>query len=134
MLNCKKLFTNICKRINSIGMFFDNNGSASISNGTSFSIVSDSKITIGEGRYLLVASGTWAANTTGVRGVTFGNDNTWLVPGVAQMAISASGWTTRQSLSFYIETSGTTNVYLYAMQNSGGALSLTWSFQAVKIR
>ena len=118
-----------------VGWYDSHNNTTSVTTGSSFTGISASDISLSPGRYVLFASVSWAANTSGVRGVSIGTTiTTYDYASATQMAISSSGWTTKQTTSMFLNVTTSTTVRLWAMQSSGSSLSATWNFYAMRIR
>lgn len=117
-----------------IGWYDGHNDTTSIASGTNFASVSNSGITLTQGRYILTASATFAGNATGYRGVGFYKSGVINEGSAIQPCIPSASWTTRVSTSLIRNVSSTETISLALLQNSGSALSTEWYIKAIRIR
>ena len=118
-----------------VGWYDLHNNTTSLSSSTSFAKITASEITLSPGRYILMASANFSSSTVGFRGIAIGDTSASYDESKAtQATLSSSGWTTSMTTSCFVNITTTTNVYMYALQNSGSSLSTAWIFKAVRIR
>ena len=118
-----------------VGWYDLHYNTTSLSSSTSFAKITASEITLSPGRYILMASANFSSSTSGFRGIAIGDTSASYDESKAtQATLSSSGWTTSMTTSCFVNITTTTNVYMYAFQNSGSSLSTAWIFKAVRIR
>ena len=118
-----------------VGWYDLHNNTTSLSSSTSFAKITASEITLYPGRYILMASANFSSSTSGFRGIAIGDTSaSYDESKASQATLSSSGWTTSMTTSCFVNITTTTNVYMYAFQNSGSSLSTAWMFKAVRIR
>ena len=118
-----------------VGWYDLHNNTTSLSSSTSLAKITASEITLSPGRYILMASANFSSSTSGFRGIAIGDTSaSYDESRASQATLSSSGWTTSMNTSCFVNITTTTNVYMYAFQNSGSSLSTAWIFKAVRIR
>lgn len=112
---------------------YKNFSALSIANGTDTTLGNTGSLAVGT--YLLVATGSFAKNTSGRRCMFLTTTTSGAAPNryAESVVAPANGDATKIQLTYPVEITSATTFYLRAYQNSGGKLSVTGGIAVIKI-
>ena len=115
-----------------IGTLISDDGTATLANTTSNTKIADCG-TLPVGSWIIFGMVQFASNSTGTRAARFYVNGTG--SGVGYVAEAAGGGTRALSFSspYRVTSSSGSTVELYARQNSGASMTVTWYYRAMRI-
>lgn len=114
-----------------IGHTASGSKTANLANSTSMTKAVDA-VSLGAGTWIVTAGARFTGNATGTRALQIYVDGSGDGPGFASSNVAGSGMFSLECVSVVSSTSSM-DIDLYARQNSGGALSVTYYWSAVRI-
>ena len=115
-----------------IGYSNSGTGSKSISSGTS-AVALSGDISITAGTWMLVGQVEFPANNTGVRHIEWRDGSTAIGASQLTQTATTGSIATRMQSTIIVNATASKNMHLYCYQNSGGAKTVTYNWQLVRI-